>query len=262
MQKFPLRLKDGDLLINKFYKDPENEEITSISCFVCCPQNEYCNGFNVGKSIEIAYGTRSGNVRYLVHRPETVGQGPQLFQTIKVHLCSISRIMLTEKYLITMCEQLHVRTWSLVRFRGLILNQPGTKTHSSFKVHRFDEVGPDQVDSEATINVGPYGHQRDGQTQVFIEMPKKNSNYINILYAANGQKICSIKSVDDSVMTSVCSMSQVGFQNRQFIITGHKNGTVQIWDLTTAMEIEPKRNQIAYREISKPQLIKEIFQNN
>ena len=79
MQKFPLRMKDGDLLINEFYKDPEGEEILAISCFLCSSQRT--DYFPISeKSIEIAYGTKSGTVRILVHHPETVGQGPSLFQ--------------------------------------------------------------------------------------------------------------------------------------------------------------------------------------
>ena len=38
-----------------------------------------------GNWIEIAYGTSSGTVRVIVQHPETVGQGPQLFQTFTVH---------------------------------------------------------------------------------------------------------------------------------------------------------------------------------
>ena len=34
MQKFPLRIKDNDLLITEVYKDPMNEPITAISVYL------------------------------------------------------------------------------------------------------------------------------------------------------------------------------------------------------------------------------------
>jgi hypothetical protein len=52
MQKFPLRMKDGDLLINELYEDPESEEITAISCYLTrTPKTN-------GNWVEIAYGTK------------------------------------------------------------------------------------------------------------------------------------------------------------------------------------------------------------
>ena len=54
-----------------------------------------------GNWIEIAYGTKSGTVRVIVQHPETVGQGPQLFQTFTVHNTPITKVMLSEKNLIS-----------------------------------------------------------------------------------------------------------------------------------------------------------------
>lgn len=34
MQKFPLRMKDNDLLVTELYKDPSNDHITSISVYL------------------------------------------------------------------------------------------------------------------------------------------------------------------------------------------------------------------------------------
>lgn len=34
MQKFPLRMKDNDLLVTELYKDPANDQITSISVYL------------------------------------------------------------------------------------------------------------------------------------------------------------------------------------------------------------------------------------
>lgn len=54
-----------------------------------------------GNWIEIAYGTSSGVVRVIVQHPETVGPGPQLFQTFTVHRSPVTKIMLSEKHLIS-----------------------------------------------------------------------------------------------------------------------------------------------------------------
>lgn len=34
MQKFPLRMKDNDLLVTELYKDPSNDPITAISVYL------------------------------------------------------------------------------------------------------------------------------------------------------------------------------------------------------------------------------------
>ena len=95
MQKFPLRMKDNDLLVRiaikselpvnvicscdfcqvtELYRDPNADSITAISVYLT-PKTTV-----TGNWIEIAYGTSSGVVRVIVQHPETVGHGPQLFQ--------------------------------------------------------------------------------------------------------------------------------------------------------------------------------------
>lgn len=106
MQKFPLRMKDNDLLVTELYKDPLGESITALSVYLT-PKTT-----NTGNWIEIAYGTSTGQVRVIVQHPETVGHGPQLFQSFSVHRGSIVKVMLTEKHLVSVCsESFHVRTW-------------------------------------------------------------------------------------------------------------------------------------------------------
>lgn len=51
-----------------------------------------------GNWIEIAYGTKSGSVRVIVQHPETVGHGPQLFQTFTVHQSSVTKVCLYHIY--------------------------------------------------------------------------------------------------------------------------------------------------------------------
>lgn len=52
---------------------------------------KYVTGVS-GNWIEIAYGTSSGTVRVIVQHPETVGHGPQLFQTFTVHQSSVTKV--------------------------------------------------------------------------------------------------------------------------------------------------------------------------
>lgn len=88
-----------------------------------------------GNWIEIAYGTKSGSVRVIVQHPETVGHGPQLFQTFTVHQSPVTKVTLSEKFLISVCSEYnHVRTWEVTRFRGMISTQPGSTPEASFKV--------------------------------------------------------------------------------------------------------------------------------
>ncbi|PIO72281.1 K+ channel tetramerization domain protein [Teladorsagia circumcincta] len=95
MQKFPLRMKDNDLLVTELYKDPNGDGITSISVYLT-PKTNVC-----GNWIEIAYGTSSGAVRVIVQHPETVGHGPQLFQTYTVHNSPVTRVTLSTNHLIS-----------------------------------------------------------------------------------------------------------------------------------------------------------------
>lgn len=106
MQKFPLRMKDNDLLVTQLYKDPVGDPITALSVYLT-PKTS-----NTGNWIEIAYGTSTGQVRVIVQHPETVGHGPQLFQSFSVHRGSVLKVMLTEKHLVSVCSEFnHVRTW-------------------------------------------------------------------------------------------------------------------------------------------------------
>lgn len=68
MQKFPLRMKDNDLLVTELYRDPAGDSVTAISVYLT-PKTSLC-----GNWIEIAYGTCSGRIRVIVQHPETVGR--------------------------------------------------------------------------------------------------------------------------------------------------------------------------------------------
>lgn len=148
VQKFPLRMKDNDLLVTELYRDPAEDAITALSVHLTPKSSKGltlggitkqnwaqepglsaqpfpdppflgwgwpslaaaglfasspllpCAGHS-GNWIEIAYGTSSGMVRVIVQHPETVGSGPQLFQTFAVHRSPVTKVMLSEKHLIS-----------------------------------------------------------------------------------------------------------------------------------------------------------------
>lgn len=169
MQKFPLRMKDNDLLVTELYKDPSLDHITAISVYLTpkttskysthtpwitdadalstIVNRNPCWSYHVlglcGNWIEIAYGTRSGSVRVIVQHPETVGHGPQLFQTFTVHQSPVTKVKLSEEFLISVCSEYnHVRTWRVPRFRGMISTQPGSTPEASFKVSTVFDLKP------------------------------------------------------------------------------------------------------------------------
>eukprot|EP00047_Mylnosiga_fluctuans_P015301 m.45025 g.45025 ORF g.45025 m.45025 type:complete len:662 (-) comp5856_c0_seq3:193-2178(-) len=222
LEKFPLRMKDNDLLVNHLYADSAREAITALSVYASPVSS-------VERCLEIAYGTQSGTVRVIIQHPETVGQAPLLFQTFSVHRSPVVGIMLSEKFLVSVCAQNnHVRSWRLGRFRGRISTQPGSLPLASFNVASFDPTC-----------VGPYG-DRD-QEQVFMQRVVSNTNQLLVLHAATGERICMIEGIDTASITHTfvleCGLSsRIGSRPRRFLLSGHENGAVQVWDLMTALE--------------------------
>ncbi|XP_015250617.1 PREDICTED: BTB/POZ domain-containing protein KCTD3-like isoform X1 [Cyprinodon variegatus] len=233
MQKFPLRMKDNDLLVTELYHDPSNDAITALSVYLM-PKTSVS-----GNWIEIAYGTSSGAVRVIVQHPETVGSGPQLFQTFTVHRSPVTKIMLSEKHLVSVCaDNNHVRTWTVTRFRGMISTQPGSTPLASFKILSLEET--ESHGSYCSGNdIGPFG-ERDDQ-QVFIQKVIPITNKLFVRLSSTGKRICEVQSVDGTTIT--CFMvrecegsSRMGSRPRRYLFTGHGNGSIQMWDLTTAMD--------------------------
>ncbi|XP_066910884.1 BTB/POZ domain-containing protein KCTD3-like [Clytia hemisphaerica] len=233
MDKFPLRMKDNDLLVTELFKDPQGDAITALSVYLT-PRATFC-----GNWIEIAYGTSSGAVRVIVHHPETVSSGPQLFQTFLVHRSSVNRVTLSEKQLISVCSEYnHVRTWSVTRFRGMISTQPGPTSISSFNV-----VALEQNNTHASYasgnKIGPYG-ERDEQL-LFVQKVVPDTDQIFVRIAASGKRLMTCKSVDGSRITASTvhecdAAARMGSRPRRFLFTGHGNGSLQMWDITTAIE--------------------------
>lgn len=245
--------------------------------------DSYCKNFNFkpglcGNWIEIAYGTRSGSVRVIVQHPETVGHSPQLFQTFTVHQSPVTKVKLSELFLISVCSEYnHVRTWRVPRFRGMISTQPGSTPEASFKVHStpnsnksylfrqqlrinckplLDVFSHQIVSLESTDSAysysagndfGPFGEQDDEQVFVQKVIPETDQLYVRL--ASNGDRVCVIKSIDGSTITSFCvheceKSSRMGSMPRRFILSGHSNGAIQMWDLTTALEFIQKKDSL------------------
>uniref|UniRef100_A0A3Q4GC91 BTB/POZ domain-containing protein KCTD3 n=1 Tax=Neolamprologus brichardi TaxID=32507 RepID=A0A3Q4GC91_NEOBR len=234
VQKFPLRMKDNDLLVTELYRDPTEDAITALSVYLTPKTSDS------GNWIEIAYGTSSGTVRVIVQHPETVGSGPQLFQTFSVHRSPVTKIMLSEKHLISVCaDNNHVRTWTVTRFRGMISTQPGSTPLTSFKILSLDDVDGHGGCSAGT-EIGPYG-ERDDQ-QVFIQRVVPDTDKLYVRLSSNGKRVCEVRSVDGTSITAFMvheceGSSRIGSRPRRYLFSGHSNGSIQMWDLTTAMEI-------------------------
>ncbi|XP_062303699.1 BTB/POZ domain-containing protein KCTD3 isoform X3 [Osmerus eperlanus] len=249
MQKFPLRMKDNDLLVTELYHDPSHDAITALSVYLT-PKTSVS-----GNWIEIAYGTSSGAVRVIVQHPETVGSGPQLFQTFTVHRSPVTKIMLSEKHLVSVCaDNNHVRTWTVTRFRGMISTQPGSTPLASFKILSLEETESHGSYSSGN-DVGPFG-ERDDQ-QVFIQKVIPITNKLFVRLSSTGKRICEVQAVDGTTISCFTvreceGSSRMGSRPRRYLFTGHGNGSIQLWDLTTAMDTASRGEERKKDEVGGP----------
>uniref|UniRef100_A0AAY4AE20 BTB/POZ domain-containing protein KCTD3 n=1 Tax=Denticeps clupeoides TaxID=299321 RepID=A0AAY4AE20_9TELE len=230
MQKFPLRMKDNDLLVTELYHDPSNDAITALSVYLT-PKTSVS-----GNWIEIAYGTSSGAVRVIVQHPETVGSGPQLFP-------DLHRPPQRAAFALAVCaDNNHVRTWTVTRFRGMISTQPGSTPLASFKILSLEEAESHSSYSSGN-DIGPFG-ERDDQ-QVFIQKVIPITNKLFVRLSSTGKRICGVLAVDGTTITCFTvreceGSSRMGSRPRRYLFTGHANGSIQMWDLTTAMDMVNK----------------------
>uniref|UniRef100_A0A8C8F553 BTB/POZ domain-containing protein KCTD3 n=1 Tax=Oncorhynchus tshawytscha TaxID=74940 RepID=A0A8C8F553_ONCTS len=249
MQKFPLRMKDNDLLVTELYHDPSDDAITALSVYFT-PKTSVS-----GNWIEMAYGTSSGAVRVIVQHPETVGSGPQLFQTFTVHRSPVTKIMLSEKHLVSVCaDNNHVRTWTVTRFRGMISTQPGSTPLASFKILSLEETESHGSYSSGN-DIGPFG-ERDDQ-QVFIQKVIPITNKLFVRLSSTGKRICEVAAVDGTTISCFTvreceGSSRMGSRPRRYLFTGHGNGSIQMWDLTTAMDTANKGEEKKKDEVGGP----------
>ncbi|KAK6019346.1 hypothetical protein OSTOST_15023, partial [Ostertagia ostertagi] len=96
----------------------------------------------------------------------------------------------------------------------------------------------DSVDRDYA-DPGPYGDQ-DGD-QVFVQRVVPNTNQLFVRLASTGERICTIRSVDGAAISSFtvheCEGSnRMGSRPRRFLFCGTTSGSVQMWDLTTALD--------------------------
>lgn len=149
------------------------------------------------------------------------------------------KVTLSEKYLISVCSEYHhVRTWSLTRFRGMLSTQPGSTPEVSFKIVSL-EATDSHYSYAAGNDFGPYG---DYDEQIFVQKVVPETDQLYVRLASNGDRVCIIKSVDSSTITSFC-VHECEVSSRmgsRFILTGHCNGVIQMWDLTTALALFSK----------------------
>ncbi|XP_031697166.1 SH3KBP1-binding protein 1-like, partial [Anarrhichthys ocellatus] len=136
----------------------------------------------------------------------------------------------------------HVRTWTVTRFRGMISTQPGSTPLTSFKILSLDDVDGHGGCSAGT-EIGPYG-ERDDQ-QVFIQRVVPDTDKLYVRLSSNGKRVCEVRSVDTTSITAFMvheceGSSRIGSRPRRYLFSGHGNGSIQMWDLTTAMEIAGK----------------------
>ena len=69
--------------------------------------------------------------------------------------------------------------------------------------------------------------------------------------------VCLIESADESHITSAtvheCGItaSRVGARARRFLLTGHENGSTQVWDLTTAIDMAGSKRESLCKQGSR-----------
>lgn len=111
----------------------------------------------------------------------------------------------------------------------------------------FQIVALDATDSSYSYSAGndfgPFGEQDD--EQVFVQKVVPDIDQLYVRLASNGNRVCVIRSVDGTTITSFCvheceGSSRMGSRPRRFILSGHANGAIQMWDLTTALDLAAK----------------------
>ncbi|KAH8855059.1 BTB/POZ domain-containing protein KCTD3 [Schistosoma japonicum] len=185
IQKFPLRIVDNDLLVTEMYRDPLRDPITALSVHLS-PKTSYSSR----NWMEIAYGTLSGRVCLIVQHPETVGYSPQLLQAFNVHRSMITRVVLSEKYLISVCNDFHhVRTWSVTRFRGIISTQPSSTPVGSFHMTILDMNNATQQLIDSVLEAAQKCHTQKSHLTTSNEVVRAHSSLGSNLSPDNNNHI-------------------------------------------------------------------------
>ncbi|CAB1330704.1 unnamed protein product [Coregonus sp. 'balchen'] len=124
----------------------------------------------------------------------------------------------------------------------LILSLEETESHGSYS---------------SGNDIGPFG-ERDDQ-QVFIQKVIPVTNKLFVRLSSTGKslmwsvlvvpaRICEVAAVDGTTISCFTvreceGSSRMGSRPRRYLFTGHGNGSIQMWDLTTAMDTANKREE-------------------
>ena len=124
----------------------------------------------------------------------------------------------------------------------MISTQPGPTSLASFNVVALDE-GKSHPSFASGNSIGPYG-DRD-ESLLFVQKVVPYIDQIFVRYAATGRRLMTCKSIDGSRITSFTihecdAATRMGSRPRRFLFTGHSNGTIQIWDISTAIDRSSK----------------------
>lgn len=151
MEKLPRRVHDSTLMINDLAADSTGSSITAVSAHTTHLRSQK----HFGSCVEIAYGTQDGRIVVMIAQPERpqTGQNPlgenststannshsnqvnyglNIAYSSHCHEKPVIKIMLTANFIISVCSDNHVRTFTLTRFRGRLSNQ--AKPLASFNV--------------------------------------------------------------------------------------------------------------------------------
>lgn len=121
----------------------------------------------------------------------------------------------------------------------MISTQPGSTPEASFKIVSL-EATDSNYSYSAGNDFGPFVEQDDEQIFVQKVVPETDQLYVRL--ASNGDRVCIIKSVDATTITAFCVHECEGSSRMgsRFILSGHCNGAIQMWDLTNLLETVSK----------------------
>jgi hypothetical protein len=105
----------------------------------------------------------------------------------------------------------------------MLSTQPGSTPEASYKVVSLESVETNNTYLAGNA-FGPYGHLDDEQIVIQKVVPDTEKLFVRL--ASNGDRVCVIKSVDDTAITSFCvhecegSCMRMGSRPRRFLLTG------------------------------------------
>merc|ERR1712227_1048948 len=120
----------------------------------------------------------------------------------------------------------------MTRFRGVLSTQPGSVPYADFELTQ-------EASDMRKEQLGPYG---DGtEIPIFVQQPFRNSDTLFIRTGDTGTRIATFKSVTGAQLSTYASHDfegspRMGLKPRRLILSGHTDGSVQVWDVARALE--------------------------